>query len=387
MKRLLEKYDNKLTAQGLCDSGAPLIGGLDARLEWNRDDDARKVIEKVIGGMNINSILFARPAEPFFSILDRLAAGLTGGTGAIRPEDSETRTFLHDIPILPEFNADTILSALRRRKGAFVRGHGIVTYGTVSPEQAFITFSSICFSAYVKFFSDLYYNGIRDSAERELRDSALAAYKSFVYGKKEHWDLQQGPFTESGEIYGAIAEAGRLVVDFRLVDSFFGNISYRTDDTIYISQTGSSLDELPGCVDPCPVDGSSCAAVTASSEYSAHKEIYLRSDSRAILHGHPKFCVIMSMLCDKKDCENRGQCHIKCTQKRFINDIPVVPGEVGTGRYGLCNTLPPALTGRRGAIVYGHGLFTTGQHDFREAFSQLLDIELMCIDEYERLVL
>ncbi|HON80210.1 MAG TPA: class II aldolase/adducin family protein [Spirochaetota bacterium] len=386
MKRLLEKYDNKLTAQGLCDSGAPLIGGLDARLEWNRDDDARGVIEKVIGGMNINSILFARPAEPFFSILDRLAAGLPGGTGAIRPEDSETRTFLHDIPILPEFDPEIILSALRRRKGAFVRGHGIVTYGTVSPEQAFITFSSICFSAYVKFFSDLYYNGIRDSAERELRDTALGAYKSFVHGKKEHWDLQQGPFTESGSIYSAIAEAGRLVVDFRLVDSFFGNISYRTDDTIYISQTGSSLDELPGCVDPCPVDGSSCAAVTASSEYSAHKEIYLRGGSRAILHGHPKFSVIMSMLCDKKDCENRGQCHIKCTRERFINDIPVVPGEVGTGRYGLCNTLPPAVTGRRGAIVYGHGLFTTGQHDFHEAFSRLLDIELMCIDEYEGLV-
>jgi len=126
--------------------------------------------------------------------------------------------------------------------------------------------------------------------------------------------------------------------------------------------------------------------VTASSEYSAHKEIYLRGGSRAILHGHPKFSVIMSMLCDKKDCENRGQCHIKCTRERFINDIPVVPGEVGTGRYGLCNTLPPAVTGRRGAIVYGHGLFTTGQHDFHEAFSRLLDIELMCIDEYEGLV-
>ena len=60
-----------------------------------------------------------------------------------------------------------------------------------------------------------------------------------------------------------------------MVDSYFGNISYRDGNTIYISQTGSSLDDLAGCIDPCPVDGSTCAAITASSEYSAHRDIYL----------------------------------------------------------------------------------------------------------------
>ncbi|RPI91970.1 MAG: rRNA adenine dimethylase, partial [Spirochaetales bacterium] len=78
----------------------------------------------------------------------------------------------------------------------------------------------------------------------------------------------------------------------------------------------------------------------------------------------------------------RTQCHRLCPEQRFIRDIPVVPGEVGTGRYGICTTMPPALKSARGAIVYGHGLFTTGTDDFNEAFSNLISIELMCIEEY-----
>jgi hypothetical protein len=74
--------------------------------------------------------------------------------------------------------------------------------------------------------------------------------------------------------------------------------------------------------------------------------------------------------------------------------VPIVPGEVGTGPFGLCNTLPPALVGtkggttgqRRGAIVYGHGLFTLGAVDFRDAFATLMDVEHFCRAEYFRRV-
>jgi len=149
-----------------------------------------------------------------------------------------------------------------------------------------------------------------------------------------------------------------------------------------ISQTGSSLDELAGCIDPCPLDDSSCTGITASSELVAHNEIYLLTENRAILHGHPKFAVILSMDCDLPDCPNRNLCHIKCTMDRFIHDIPIVPGEVGTGPTGLCNTLPPSIKDRRGSIVWGHGLFTAGKSDFNEPFKHLLDIENMCRVEY-----
>jgi len=65
-----------------------------------------------------------------------------------------------------------------------------------------------------------------------------------------------------------------------------------------------------------------------------------------------------------------------------VEDIPIVPGEVGTGPTGLCRTLPPALEKSRGAIVYGHGLFTTGRDDFNEPFGTLVAVETMCREKY-----
>ena len=40
------------------------------------------------------------------------------------------------------------------------------------------------------------------------------------------------------------------------------------------------------------------------------------------------------------------------------------------------------MEGRRGVIVYGHGLFTVGRTDFNEAFANLLDIERSCRQSY-----
>ena len=171
-----------------------------------------------------------------------------------------------------------------------------------------------------------------------------------------------------------------------MVDSFFGNISYKLNDTIYISQTGSSLDELAGYIDPCPIDNSATVAITASSEFKAHKSIYELTDCSAILHGHPKFSVILSMICDKSECKSRGKCHVHCPEQRFVAGIPIVPGEVGTGPSGLCNTLPPAMRNHKGVIVYGHGLFTRGNHDFIDAFKTLMTTEKECLELYNQLV-
>ncbi len=45
----------------------------------------------------------------------------------------------------------------------------------------------------------------------------------------------------------SMIEAGRKTIEYELVDSYFGNLSYYWNDTLYISQTGSCLDELEGC--------------------------------------------------------------------------------------------------------------------------------------------
>ncbi len=385
MKALLDRYAGKLAAQGLCEEGEPLFGGLDATLEWNREDPSREVLARVIGGLNIACILYARPAEPYFSIMNALARE-AHGLPSLVPGDSETRTFLHEFPLMRDFGTGPLIETLKRRRVAILPGLGIVSIGTVGPEQAFVYYSSVCFSLFVKFFSDYLEARLKRKEEPSwtpLVEQTIAGYRDFVTKRAAGSALMEGPFQEAGTIARAMIEAGKKTVGCRLVDSFFGNISYLSGDVIYISQTGSSLDGLAGCIDPCPLDNSSCAGLTASSEFTAHREAYSCTGARAVLHSHPRFSVIMSMLCEtRRSCANDGNCHTRCGERRFIRDIPVVPGEVGTGRYGICTTMPSALKGTRGAIVYGHGLFVTGGVDFREAFDRLLDIELMCVDEY-----
>jgi ribulose-5-phosphate 4-epimerase/fuculose-1-phosphate aldolase len=122
--------------------------------------------------------------------------------------------------------------------------------------------------------------------------------------------------------------------------------------------------------------------LTASSELSAHRAIVQQTGRNAVLHGHPKFAVIMSLICDHDDCDQKNNCHRACPHPRRVAGIPIVAGEVGTGRYGLCHTVPPALASHPGVIVYGHGVFTAAQDDFRKALQQLLAIEGACRQAY-----
>lgn len=380
MDELVKKYAARMITTGLAEN--PLICGIDDEVIWNREDGDIIILQQVLDGMNINSLICAEPAEPYLTILKFLTSR---HPECITPRDCETRTFLHDLPVTDTFSTEVILARLRQRKSVIVAGGStlrIVTFGTVSPEQAFVTFSSVCFAAFVLFFSSCLADAKTGAATPEQQVAFRRAASLLDEARTKAPKLLTGPFTKESDVYAAIIEAGRCTVEYGLVDSYFGNISYRLDETIYISQTGSSLDELAGCIDPCPLDGSSCSGITASSELSAHNEIFLRTDNRAILHGHPRFAVILSMDCDQKDCPDRERCHTKCSRQRFINDIPIVPGEVGTGPTGLCNTLPPAVINRRGVIVWGHGLFTVSSNDFNEAFAHLLDIENMCRREY-----
>jgi len=166
-----------------------------------------------------------------------------------------------------------------------------------------------------------------------------------------------------------------------LVDSFFGNISASAGELIYISQTAASLDELQGCIDPVPTDNSSTTGITASSELLAHRKIFEQSGARVILHGHPKFAVVMSMLCETKDCPIKD-CWKDCPHVRHLGGTPVVAGEIGAG--GLAKRVPPVIGATGSAIVYGHGVFTLGQEGFGEAFAAMVDVENFCRDEYFR---
>ncbi|MBD3315274.1 MAG: rRNA adenine dimethylase [Chitinivibrionales bacterium] len=383
MEQLTQKYAQKLALQGLTPPKEALIGFLDAELRWNQEDARIETLAPVFDHLNINALLFARPAEPFASIVDFLASRTRG---PIRPNDTETRTFLHDIPVIDEFAALPIAEALKHRKSVIVRDRGIVTAGSVTPEQTFVSFSSICFACFVKFFYDFLAAGKRRFNDQQYLRVYQTAVASLPPARTFDATPAHGPFNTAEEIHRAMDEAGKLTVTYGLVDSYFGNVSYLRDNILYISQSGSSLDELAGHIDPCPLDGSSCAGITASSELSAHRRIVTGTEADAVLHGHPKFSVIMSMFCERSACAHNETCHLSCPHPRSVAGIPIVPGEVGVGPHGLCNTVPPALKNNPAAIVYGHGVFTTAVTDFNEALESLLSIENQCRNRYFTLI-
>jgi ribulose-5-phosphate 4-epimerase/fuculose-1-phosphate aldolase len=399
MDALVAKFARKLAHAGLAESPAhALVAGLDADLTWSEPGpDPRKAeLQGVFDALSINSLVCLAPAEPYRSAIARLA-GLAreNGCDAIQPADCETRTFLHDLPVRRAFDAGEIARALTRRKGAIVLEEGpdfarvqIVAWGTVSPEQGFVTASSVCFACFVAFFGH-YLEVLRQGTASPEDHAAFERCRRAWQARPRPGagpELMAGPFTGEDEVVRAMAQAGRRTVQRGLVDSYFGNISCLLDGTLYISQSGSSLDELEGRIDPVPLDGSTTAGLTASSELTAHIDALRLSGRRAMLHGHPKFAVILSMDCPRRECPERGRCHLACPEQRQVCGAPVVPGEVGTGPHGLCHTLPPALAEAPGAIVHGHGVFATGAVDFREAFATLQAIEERCEAEYFRRV-
>ncbi len=393
MEKLIHKYIAKLKKQGLADAKETFFLARDAALFSSRpvDDDTLQLAE-ILESMNIGSLLFSIPSEPYRSIVKEVVRR-SGKSRRIVPQDSETRTFFHDISIVDDLSAEGITQALSVRKSAVAGSGAIVAYGSVTPEQAFVSFSSTCFSVFVKYFYDsLHYFEECSIDDRQPDNETVVAFNRIAGyvvrvnpvnpGSNSTFpSLMSGPPENERAVLGMLAEAGRAVVENRLVDSYFGNISYVYGDTLYISETGSSLDELEQCIDPVPLDGSSSVGITASSEFSTHKKIYQETGHKAILHGHPKFSVVMSMECAIKSCE-RKECHTSCREKRDIAGIPIVSGEIGTGPTGLVQTVPAAMKEGRGTIVYGHGVFTSGKDDFRKPLDMLVTIEAQSTGAY-----
>ena len=381
MREQIARYTAKLLADRSALPGSIAFAVQDDLLFSVGDEPAATLAEQVLSRLNALALVVARPPLPFADLLVRRSPP---DSRQIVPNDTENRTFLHDIPFIraneqDDHLAERVACLLGQRKGVIVEGVGIIAVGAITVELAYINYSSVFHSTFVKYLQDLLGHGFLLSGEREM----------FTAFRRE-WLL---PLTADGlsfrsaillkreDILDELARVGRYTVERGLVDSFFGNISCRTGDLIYISQTGASLDALQGCIDPVPFDNSSTTGITASSELLAHRRIYETSKARTILHGHPRFAVVMSMLCEETECRVED-CWKECPKVRFLGDTPVVAGEIGAG--GLAKKVPPVIAGPRKAIVFGHGVFTIGAEGFEEPFRLMVEVENWCREEYFR---
>ncbi len=380
------KYTGKLIRDRIAVPESIRFYVLDDRIVTNREDEWLPVFTRVFSALNVTAILFARTTLPFADFLVQRAGP---EADRILPKDSETKTFLHDIPFLrkDEFQdgfdkglPEKIAVCLRERKAMLIEGIGVIAVGSVTVEQAFNAFCMVFHTTFIKYLLDLLTNGFRLPGERDAFEDFKSSWMKPLDSSGLMFDA--GPLSAPDVILREIQRVGAYTVEKGLVDSFFGNISYFDGRTIFISQTASSLDELEGHIVPVALDGSSTAGITASSELPAHRAVYLSTKYHAVLHGHPRFSVILSMHCEEKDCSTED-CGRNCKRRRSACGIPVVPGEIGAG--GLAKTVPSAITGCGACIVYGHGVFSAGVSDFREAFMKMMEVEGRCREEYFKL--
>ena len=377
------KYTNKLLRDRTAVPDSIRFYRLDDVVTTNQRDGWLPLFTEVFAGLNVTSLLFAQATLPFADLLVERASE---SADRLIPNDSETRVFLHDLPFIreaewsalsPEARCGRIISCLKERKAVIVQGLGIVATGGVTVEQAYIAFSTVFHTTFVQYLLEVLTEGFRFPHEKTL-------FEDFRTSWLREPDLGSlrfapGPLRDPAAIAEEICTVGRATVEKGYVDSFFGNISYFDGQTIFISQTTSSLDELEGHIDPVPLNGSSTAGLSASSELPAHRAVYASTNFHAILHGHPRFSIVLSMYCEMQNCSIRD-CNRLCDRKRSACGVPIVAGETGAG--GLARSVPPAIKESGVCIAYGHGVFAAGERDFKEAFMKMADVEDRCRREY-----
>lgn len=151
-----------------------------------------------------------------------------------------------------------------------------------------------------------------------------------------------------------LIDVGKRLVERGYTDSFFGNISFRKGDVMYITPRGSALEriEQEGLVE-VPLSGS--YDKRASSETPAHRYIYNHTPTRAIVHAHPFFSVLCSFFVKDVLDSRTGEGKLLLPRITFCDDA------AGTEVLGA-NIVEAHVRHQTPLVVAkGHGVFALGE--------------------------
>lgn len=163
-------YSAKLVTDGSATAGHIAFAAQDDTMISAGNRTLAALAEAVLSRLNCLALTAALPSLPFADFLIRRTVGREH---EIVPRDTETRTFLHDIPIVRKAEIDrdlteTIAALLGNRKGIVVEGIGIIAAGALTVEQAYINWSSVFHSTYIKYLEDLLETGFMLPGEQEM---------------------------------------------------------------------------------------------------------------------------------------------------------------------------------------------------------------------------
>lgn len=155
----------------------------------------------------------------------------------------------------------------------------------------------------------------------------------------------------------AFRDIGRDLFLRGLVSSHAGNMSVRTAEGICITRTKSMLGRIaPGdlvevdAAGPHPNDG------RASSELIVHRAIYRATGAGAVVHAHPPYATLLSMLQDELCPVDSEGCYL-------LEKVPVVDlgRSITIGLPESARAVSEALKENRIVVLKGHGSFARGE--------------------------
>ncbi|MDI6889138.1 MAG: aldolase [Methanocellales archaeon] len=177
------------------------------------------------------------------------------------------------------------------------------------------------------------------------------------------------------EMLKEMAKFGKKLVESGLVSSQFGNISVRVDNKMIITKRGAMLDEISdGGVIEIDLEESKNFDLKASIEATVHREVYRSTSALAVIHAHPPYAVVGSLMVRGKNIKP-----MDCEGLYLLHEIPIVEGETGTKQ--LAEVVSYALQDHKGVIVRGHGTFAIGE-TLEEAYVVTSMIEHSCKVKY-----
>jgi L-fuculose-phosphate aldolase len=194
-----------------------------------------------------------------------------------------------------------------------------------------------------------------------------------VYSPDRYNNVQVGIWIM---MWREIAFWGKKLEESGLTSSRFGNISVRTKNGLVIKRTGVMLGDINSPDDVVEVGLQlSDPLGEASTETQSHRTIYLNTDARAIIHAHPPFAIVESLL--QKDTVTP----LDSEGLPFLGTIPIVDG--ATGEELLWDNITRMLkSGKyKGFINRGHGSFAYGP-DLKDCFNTTAMIEHSCKIRY-----
>jgi L-fuculose-phosphate aldolase len=158
-------------------------------------------------------------------------------------------------------------------------------------------------------------------------------------------------------VFASFGDIGRDLFLRGLVSSHAGNMSVRNGQRILITRTKSMLGRLMAddivdvdAVGTGPEDG------RASSELIVHRAVYRATRAGAIVHAHPPYATLLSMLRDELCPVDSEGCYL-------LENVPVVSvgKTITVGLPESARAVSEALRKHRVVMLQGHGSFAIGE--------------------------